>query len=129
MKKILLFELFSIILIGCATLSTSKMIETTKTEGIKHIFNHPYKKVFYACEDVLTERGGGPWGTWKIKESNIESGIIRGEWALGRKMIILVKKLEDEKILVKMQKFGVVFGSYVNFFEEVERLARRDYSE
>lgn len=110
---------------GCATLSTSQMVETTKTRGVEHIFNHPYKKVFYACEDSLEKKSHGQWGHWEIEESDIKNGVIKGRH-LGREMIIIVERTAKNKILVKMQKFGVVAGYYERFFKNVERLARRD---
>ena len=121
MRKLLYLLVLIMTISGCSTLSASKRFDITKKSGVEHVFNYPFKKVFYACEDALVLLTPA----WPIiEESNFEEGYISADF-IYCPLIVIVERIGEDKTLVKMQKFGLTYLNYQRYFKEVERLARR----
>ena len=117
-----IFFLVIILLFGCSTLPLEKSIEITRQSGVEKTFDYPYKKVFYAAEDAI--KSFGVVYPWEIKESDFDKGYIHADYSY-RPAIIIVEKIDENKTMVKVQKFGVLCFDYQKFFKEVERYASR----
>lgn len=132
MKTILRASLIFFLAISLSSCATIKdKINQTEQSGVEKVFDHPYNKVFESLE-YNAVRGG-----WRIQESNIEDGYIYIAYTYSSFIIqgvynaaITVKKIDDNKTLVKFLYFGSPYKSVraksaSSFFSELESLLSR----
>ncbi len=114
-----LLLLFLVILLsGCATVQDR--ITQVEQHGIEKIYNYPYKKVFYACEDVAIRTN------WTIQESNFDQGYIYLISVFNA--AIKIKKIDDNKTLIKILEFHSLVKKdfYKDFFQRLNDLLNRE---
>jgi len=113
---------------GCVSMQERFII--TEKEGKEKIFDFPYKKVFYACEDALA-RGHFFYSEERphLSGIDVERGQIWAHLAYPLEYVyitIVVKKIDDSQTLVKIREFHMPTQTfYGGFFADVERLLNR----
>jgi hypothetical protein len=121
-----------LLLSGYATVQDK--INMTEQLGVERVYDYPYNKVFYACEDAL------PRINWEITESNYTDGYIYSkiEWQCGylkgngsRSLVaagIKIRKIDDRRTAVKVLKFNSINKQYFyeDFFHSLDNFLNRE---
>jgi len=125
--RILIILLMCCVLCGCASMGlppTNELIQRTNDDvGAVKTFNYPYKAVFFACEDAMSNCSAHPY---LISESSVEEGYIlasrRGEPVMCGSVMVLIEKIDSGDTMVKIRGFRDVRWQafYKQFFKRVE---------
>lgn len=119
-RYIILF--FLLCFCGCA--SVQDRMKQVDQGGIERTYAYPYKKVFYACEDVL------PRMNWHITESDQANGYIfaipNSEASISSAGI-RIKSINENRTSIKMLEFhSLAKNAYKDFFDNLDTLLTRD---
>lgn len=127
MKRIIYLLGLITLINGCVT-APPLPLELVEKEGVEKTLDYSYKKVFYACDEALNI--AVLYGQWYSKETNFVQGYISvvGAAPAAVKAAVVVKKIDENKTIIKVKeiKRNVTEDFYKNFFENLERILKRE---